>query len=64
MTLVYQPILTIGLERLLAAVTPLPPSTVNTGLLAAILCVVGGSTFMLAARHLGRRRTAPDAAAD
>lgn len=54
MTLVYQPILTIGLERGLSAVTPLPSQPVETALLAAILCVVGGSTVMLAARYLRR----------
>lgn len=54
MTLVYQPIVTVAVERALGAVTPLPAPTVDTWLLGAILCVLGGSTVMLAVRHRQR----------
>lgn len=61
MTLVYQPIVTVALEQALGAVTPLPPPVVDAWLLGAILCVLGGSTVMLAVRHLRRapRRAVP-----
>lgn len=57
MMLVYQPILTIGLERALRDVTPLPAFEATPVLIAAILCVIGGSTFMLGARYLKRPPT-------
>ncbi|EDP64861.1 translation-associated GTPase [alpha proteobacterium BAL199] len=57
MMLVYQPILTIGLERALRDVTPLPAFEATPVLMAAILCVIGGSTFMLGARYLKRPPT-------
>lgn len=60
MTLVYQPIVTIALESVIGAVTPLPPAPLQASLLAAIVFVLGGSTVMLAARH-ARRAPPPGA---
>lgn len=59
MMLVYQPIITIALEQALKLFTPLPPFEVGAVLLAATLCVIGGSTFMLGARHVRLRPSAP-----
>lgn len=57
MTLVYQPVITVALEQALGTVTPLPPPAIDAWLLGAILCVIGGSTVMLAVRHLRRAAT-------
>lgn len=57
MMLVYQPVITIVGEQLLGTITPLPPSGISLPLLAAMLCILGGSTFMLWARH--QQRTVP-----
>ena len=55
MMLVYQPVVTIGLERLVGDATALPAIAANPLLLAAILCVIGGSTFMLGMRYRAHR---------
>lgn len=60
MTLVYQPFVTLALEWMLAWLTPLPTVALDLRLLAAMACVVGGSTAMLAARQLRSPRTAAD----
>lgn len=59
MMLVYQPVITIVLERGLNTFTPLPPFEIGGVLMAAMLCVIGGSTFMLGARHVRLRPSAP-----
>lgn len=58
MTLVYQPFVTLALERLLAWMTPMPSVAMDLPLLAAMACVVGGSTVMLAARQFHATRQA------
>ena len=58
MMLVYQPVVTIGLERLVGDATALPAIAGNPLVLAAILCVIGGSTFMLGMRYRAHRPVA------
>lgn len=63
MMLVYQPVVTIALERVVGDATALPAIAASPLLLAAILCVIGGSTFMLGMRYRAHRPVAAPPAA-